>query len=66
MTTSGRVGSTTSVGEVGLAITFSFAIGRIGSAGKITDSSLTDVVESEIGFVTTIPSVSLKPLSGSG
>ena len=65
VTTSGRVGSTTSVGEVGLAITFSFAIGRICSAGKTTGSSLTDVAVSEICSVTTIPSVFLKPLSGS-
>ena len=49
VTTSGRVGSITSVGEVGLAITFSFTIGKISSAGETIGSSLTDVVGSEIG-----------------
>ena len=56
VTTSGRAGSTTSVGEVGLATTFSFAIGRIGSTGEITGISLTDVVGNEVGSVTTVPS----------
>ena len=54
MTISGRAGSTTSVGEVGLVITFSSALGKIGGTGKTNGISLTDIVGSEVGSVTTL------------
>ena len=65
VTISGRSGSTTNVGEVGLVITFSSALGKIGGTGKINGTSLTDIVESKDGSVTTVPSISF-PLIGPG
>ena len=52
MTFSGGAGSTTSVGEVGLVITFSSTLGKIGGTGKTNDISLTDVVGNEVGVDT--------------
>ena len=65
MTTSGRAGSTTSVGKVGLVITLSSALGKIDGAGETDGTSLIDTVGSEVASVTTVPSVSV-PLAGSG
>ena len=65
VTISGRA-SSTSVGDVGLVITFSSVVVRIGNVYETTGISPTDVVESVIGSVTTIPSASLVPLAGSG
>ena len=55
MTISERAGSTTSVGEVGLVITLNSAPGKIDGAGETDGISLTDIVGSEIGSVTTAP-----------
>ena len=65
MTISGKGGSTTNVGEVGLIITFSSAVVKMGSVGETTGISLTDVVGSEIGSVTTVPLASF-PLTDLG
>ena len=65
MTISGRTGSTTSVGEVGLVITLSSAPGKIDGAGETDGISLTDIVGSKVGSMTTVPSISF-PLAGSG
>ena len=66
VTISGRAGSTTSVRDAGLVITFSSLVVRIGSVSETTGISLTDVVGSETGSVTTVPSASLVSLVGSG
>ena len=65
MTISERAGSTTSVGEVGLVITFSSAPGKIGGAGETDSTLLIDIVGSEVTSVTIVPSIPV-PLAGSG
>ena len=61
----GRAGSTTNVGKVGLVITFSSALDKIGGTVKTNGTPLTDIVGSEDGSVTTVPSIPLS-LVGSG
>ena len=65
MTIPGRAGSTTNVGEVGLVITFSSAPGKMGGTGETDGTSLIDIIGSEMGSMTTVPSISA-PLAGSG
>ena len=65
MTISGRAGSTTSVGEVGLVITLSSTPGKIEGAGETDGTSLVDIVRSKVASVTAVPSISV-PLVGSG
>ena len=65
MTISGKVGSTTIVGDEGPVITFSSVVPSIGSISKTTGISPIEVVGSEIGYVTTVPSASFLP-TGSG
>ena len=65
VTISGRAGSTTNIGEVGLVTTFSSTLGKIGGTGKTNGTSLIDIVGSKDGSVTTVFSIPL-PLVGSG
>ena len=62
MTIFGRAGSTTNVGEVGLVITFSSVLGKIGGTDETNSISLTKVDGGKIGSITTVPSASLPPV----
>ena len=62
VTISGRAGSTTNVGEVGLVITFSSALGKIGGIDETNGISLTKVDGGKIGSITTVPSASPLPV----